>query len=160
MKLRLEDVFNLCPNLEELHWLDSPLPSDDAAPPISGAHLLRMRVLALRKHRSEPMNGTTLASLLLSAPLLEKIFLASVVFDAATVQSLKEAVRMRTALQRMRVVCLDDGRENQMLNSLLVRMRTGCPRFESGLVSPTLGCRDEFWQKHFCQDNFFTTNYT
>jgi hypothetical protein len=169
VKLQLEHVFNRCRNLEELHWLeiaDEVNPAvpdedeDDTVAPICGTRLQRLLVLRLNHYL--PADGAPLASLLLAAPMLDSIFIENVEFDEDAVKSLQEAVRMRTALQRVRVVFLDSGcvpEVGGLLDELLLRMRTFCPRFKSGLVSPDYDCSDDFWHLHFCRDQFFAENH-
>ena len=108
----LGQVFELCPNLEEFYWLEGNIFVDATAPPICSKHLLRLRVLALHESEFgffEPQDNALVTSVMQLAPMLEKVFLQNVDFDAVGVRALEEAVRTRTALQRMRVVCIDRG---------------------------------------------------
>lgn len=181
----LEDIFDLCPILEEMSWQkmlvwwhSAPHPSDPTAP-INFTHLLRMRVLLLREglewgsldfftsdeergkelgRRGQQMsnwsvNGAVVASLLLAAPLLERVFLDRVCFEASAVEALTAAVCAGTALQRMRIVCINTHMCRKeirpLLDVLLQRMREFCPRLEYALVSHENEILKQFWSKHF-----------
>ena len=156
--MQLEHVIDLCPNLEELHWTgkSAPITEEDVeTPPISATNLRRLRVLTHRFNYNS-RNGAMLTSVMLSAPLLEKIFLEGFNFGAADVEALHDALRTRTALQSLRLAYLRSGRdpkEDQLLDALRERMRTCCPRLQDG------GSDYYFWKNHFCKDPFSKTNY-
>jgi len=156
--VQLEHVIDLCPNLEELHWTgkSAPITEEDVeTPPISATNLRRLRVLTHRFNYNS-RNGAMLTSVMLSAPLLEKIFLEGFNFGAADVEALDDALRMRTALQSLRIAYFDKGRGpeiGQMLDALRERMRICCPRFQDAEND------NRVWENHFCQDIFSKASY-
>jgi len=113
--------------------------------------------LTLRyKHFSNSENGATVTSVILAAPLLEKIYMQGVDFGAADVEALDDALRMRTALQSLRIAYFDKGRGpeiGQMLDALRERMRICCPRFQDAEND------NRVWENHFCQDIFSKASY-
>jgi hypothetical protein len=158
-RLLLGDVFGACPNLEEAHWLNMPRSVTDDSPSIRSEHLQRLRAFTLRQGDSYPLtlNGATVASLLLAAPLLERIYLENVHFEEVTVAALTAAVGAGVAFQSLRFICVDDdrGAPREFVEVLLLRMRAVCPLFEHGLVSPHHSGRDKCWEKYFCDDISF-----
>lgn len=142
-----------------------PTSVTDASPPICGAHLRHLRALTLRRGEgcSGRVDGAVLMPLFLAAPLLERVYLENAWFDAASVVALTAAVGAGIALQRMRLACIESGRDDepemqqaqmvQLLENLLLRMRAISPHFESGLVVNRDSERLRlFWDNHMCAD--------